>query len=71
MKEALSQFPEPARDKLRSFLTMFRDPGGISVVVLRPREKLSAATSGPRAWQNVGIVWGGRRSRQAGSDAAG
>jgi putative ABC transport system permease protein len=76
MKEALTQSLQNLRaNKLRSFLTMFGILWGmISVVVL------SATGEGFRRGndkvlrelgKNIGIVWGGRTSMQAGGERAG
>src|SRR5262249_61173900 len=76
MKEALAQSVENLRaNKLRSCLTMFGILWGmISVVVL------SATGEGFRRGnervlrelgKNIGIVWGGRTSLQAGGETAG
>src|SRR3982074_2748815 len=76
MKEALIQSLQNLRaNKLRSFLTMFGILWGmISVVVL------SATGEGFRRGndkvllelgRNIGIVWGGRTSLQAGGERAG
>src|SRR3954467_13160792 len=76
MKEALTQSLANLRaNKLRSFLTMFGILWGmISVVVL------SATGEGFRRGndkvlrelgKNIGIVWGGRTSMQAGGERAG
>src|SRR5437763_1463541 len=76
MREALTQsFQNLRANKLRSFLTMFRILWGmISVVVLsatgegfrRGNEKVLLELG-----KNVGIVWGGRTSLQAGGERAG
>src|SRR5947209_19540052 len=76
MREAISQsFQNLRANKLRSFLTMFGILWGmISVVVL------SATGEGFRRGndkvlrelgKNIGIVWGGRTSLQAGGERAG
>ncbi len=76
MKEAVVQSLQNLRaNKLRSFLTMFGILWGmISVVVL------SATGEGFRRGndkvlrelgKNIGIVWGGRTSMQAGGERAG
>src|SRR4051812_50137627 len=76
MREALIQSVQNLRaNKLRSFLTMFGILWGmISVVVL------SATGEGFRRGndkvlrelgKNIGIVWGGRTSMQAGGERAG
>ena len=76
MKEAITQSIQNLRaNKLRSFLTMFGILWGmISVVVL------SATGEGFRRGndkvlrelgKNIGIVWGGRTSMQAGGERAG
>src|SRR5438046_9402906 len=76
MKEAFVQsFQNLRANKLRSFLTMFGILWGmISVVVL------SATGEGFRRGndkvlrelgKNIGIVWGGRTSMQAGGERAG
>src|SRR5207302_9793556 len=76
MKEAITQSIQNLRaNKLRSFLTMFGILWGmISVVVL------SATGEGFRRGndkvlrelgKNIGIVWGGRTSMQAGGEPAG
>src|SRR5471030_1648520 len=76
MKEAITQSIQNLRaNKLRSFLTMFGILWGmISVVVL------SATGEGFRRGndqvllelgKNIGIVWGGRTSLQAGGERAG
>jgi putative ABC transport system permease protein len=76
MKEAIVQSLENLRaNKLRSFLTMFGILWGIVSIVL-----LSAMGEGFRRGndkvlkefgKNVGIVWGGRTSLQAGGERAG
>ncbi|HXE79813.1 MAG TPA: ABC transporter permease [Vicinamibacterales bacterium] len=76
MKEALVQTIENLRaNKLRSFLTMFGILWGIISVVI-----LSAVGEGFRRGnervlrelgRNIGIVWGGRTSLQAGGERAG
>src|SRR5215470_12811601 len=76
MKEALVQSVQNLRaNKLRSFLTMFGILWGmISVVVLsatgegfrRGNEKVLRELG-----KNIGIVWGGRTSMQAGGERAG
>src|SRR5512140_226420 len=76
MREAITQSLQNLRaNKLRSFLTMFGILWGmISVVVL------SATGEGFRRGndkvlrelgRNIGIVWGGRTSAQAGGERAG
>src|SRR2546423_15224857 len=76
MREAIVQSFQTLRaNKLRSFLTLFGLLGGmISVVVL------SATGEGFRRGndkvlrelgRNIGIVWGGRTSMQAGGERAG
>src|SRR6266566_4960770 len=76
MKEAFAQSIQNLRaNKLRSFLTMFGILWGmVSVVVL------SAMGEGFQAGnekvlrelgKNIGIVWGGRTSLQAGGERAG
>ncbi len=76
MKEAIVQTLANLRaNKLRSFLTMFGILWGVVSVVI-----LSATGEGFRQGnehvlrelgKNVGIVWGGRTSRQAGGERAG
>jgi putative ABC transport system permease protein len=76
MREALTQtFANLRANKLRSFLTMFGILWGIISVVI-----LSATGEGFRQGnehvlrelgKNIGIVWGGRTSRQAGGERAG
>ena len=76
MNEAIVQSIQNLRaNKLRSFLTMFGILWGvISVVVLsatgegfqRGNEKVLAELG-----KNIGIVWGGRTSMQAGGERAG
>jgi putative ABC transport system permease protein len=76
MKEALTQtFQNLRANKLRSFLTMFGILWGVISVVI-----LSATGEGFRQGnehvlrelgKNVGIVWGGRTSNQAGGERAG
>jgi putative ABC transport system permease protein len=76
MREAFVQSFENLRaNRLRSFLTMFGILWGmISVVILsatgegfrRGNEKVLRELG-----QNIGIVWGGRTSRQAGGERAG
>src|SRR5438552_4145287 len=76
MKEALVQsFQNLRANKLRSFLTMFGILWGmISVVVLsatgegfrRGNEKVLRELG-----KNIGIIWGGRTSLQAGGERAG
>jgi putative ABC transport system permease protein len=76
MKEAIVQTIENLRaNKLRSFLTMFGILWGIVSVVI-----LSATGEGFRQGnekvlrelgKNIGIVWGGRTSLQAGGERAG
>jgi putative ABC transport system permease protein len=76
MKEAIAQTIENLRaNKLRSFLTMFGILWGIVSVVI-----LSATGEGFRQGnekvlrelgKNIGIVWGGRTSLQAGGERAG
>src|SRR3954464_15117264 len=76
MREALVQSVQNLRaNKLRSFLTMFGILWGVISVVV-----LSASGEGFRRGnqhvldelgKNVGIVWGGRTSLQAGGERAG
>ena len=76
MREAFLQSLENLRaNKLRTFLTMFGILWGMISVVI-----LSATGEGFRRGnehvlrelgQNIGIVWGGRTSRQAGGERAG
>ena len=76
MREALVQtFQNSGRNKLRSFLTMFGILWGVISVVI-----LSATGEGFRRGnehvldelgKNIGIVWGGRTSLQAGGERAG
>src|ERR671926_1680229 len=76
MREAVTQSLENLRaNKLRSFLTMFGILWGmISVVILsatgegfqRGNEKVLRELG-----QNIGIIWGGRTSLQAGGERAG
>jgi putative ABC transport system permease protein len=76
MKEALIQTIENLRaNKLRSFLTMFGILWGVISVVI-----LSATGEGFRQGnehvlqelgKNIGIMWGGRTSNQAGGERAG
>ena len=76
MKEAFLQTFENLRaNKLRSFLTMFGILWGVISVVI-----LSATGEGFRQGnehvlrelgKNIGIVWGGRTSKQAGGERAG
>src|SRR5512144_2169050 len=76
MKEAIVQsFQNLRANKLRSFLTMFGILWGIVSIVL-----LSAMGEGFQRGnakvlnefgKNVGIVWGGRTSLQAGGERAG
>ncbi len=76
MREAIRQSLENLRaNKLRSFLTMFGILWGIVSIVV-----LSAMGEGFRRGndqvlrefgQNIGIVWGGRTSLQAGGERAG
>jgi putative ABC transport system permease protein len=76
MKEALIQTVENLRaNKLRSFLTMFGILWGVISVVI-----LSATGEGFRQGnehvlqelgKNIGIMWGGRTSNQAGGERAG
>src|SRR5256885_10468783 len=76
MKEAFVQsFQNLRANKLRSFLTMFGILWGmVSVVILsamgegfqRGNEKVLLELG-----KNIGIIWGGRTSRQAGGERAG
>ena len=76
MREAFVQtFQNLRANKLRSFLTMFGILWGMISVVI-----LSATGEGFRQGnehvlrelgKNIGIVWGGRTSRQAGGERAG
>ena len=76
MKEAFIQSWENLRaNRLRSFLTMFGILWGMISVII-----LSATGEGFRRGndkvlrelgQNIGIVWGGRTSMQAGGERAG
>jgi putative ABC transport system permease protein len=76
MREVLIQTLENLRaNKLRSFLTMFGILWGMVSIVI-----LSATGEGFREGnakvllelgKNIGIVWGGRTSRQAGGERAG
>src|SRR3982750_4318766 len=76
MKEAFTQSLQNLRaNKLRSFLTMFGILWGMISVVI-----LSAMGEGFRRGndkvlrelgQNIGIIWGGRTSMQAGGERAG
>jgi putative ABC transport system permease protein len=76
MRQALAQTVENLRaNKLRSFLTMFGILWGVISVVI-----LSATGEGFRQGnehvlqelgKNIGIVWGGRTSAQAGGERAG
>ncbi len=76
MREVLSQVVMNLRaNKLRSFLTMFGILWGVISVVI-----LSATGEGfqrgnqhvlEELGRNVGIVWGGRSSQQAGGERAG